>query len=157
MQSIKENIETATYDVKRSYCDGIIMQIEKFITVKYGGCEATLGSQLFDLFLDGNHDHQSELWTLKSTAIALMAALANPAIKDLIDAMVITGCVEIAQRIIALSDGLQSEHMIALQDIEMLKGWGTDEINASIYLQEDYAKKLKLAVYEKQLDKEMAN
>lgn len=158
MKSINTDyLVNAPYEVQAPFCQEVVKEIETFLSIKYQGAQWDMRSQIFDLLLKSNHDHQSELWSINYTCMNLLATLAHPEIKKVATDATLIEAADLLRRLVEFFSALQNEGKLEAElDIEMLKGWGTDNIQASIHLHHEYAKKTKLAIYEKQLEADTA-
>lgn len=153
MTSIEANyLINASYETQRAFCDKVLIEVKRFLSIKYPNRENSCMKAIFEVLLQSSHNNQAELAGIKYTAINLLAGFTDPKMKEIFNKVDISDATVLFVKLLNFADQLIEEYAEAELDIEMLDNYGTENIQASINLHIHYAKKIKLAVYEKNIE-----
>ena len=151
-----DGINKIKYEIESKKCDSICEEIQKFISTKYKNYDYNLSTMVFDTLLESHYDHQATAWRLKDVSTDLLAALSKSGMQEAMGSDLISNSVNLLKRIIEFADTIQGEKEKAELDYIVVKEYGTDNFKVSLHLEKEYRIKTKLAIYENQLESELA-
>ena len=143
-----------TYESKKAFIKGVTNYVHEYISIKFRGRRDNVSSTVYECLLGNDFDHQSEVYNIKSTSLDIIEALSSKESREKFTDSQLHNAIKLLKGFIDFATYLEDDKTQADLDAVYLDNYGTQNLECSARLKENYIKKIKLANYEIQLDGE---